>query len=312
MRGTARVPSVTHAMGCRAPSRTRVVAAALLASSGGASAAATPNGGLRQQPGAAGCITETGSGGACADGRDLLGASDLAASADGRFIYAAVPGSDAVVAFSRDAATGALSELMCVSETGSGGRCLETGALALLPGRDGCVGCGKDLYLRTRVDAGPALEGAWTVAVSPDGKFVYGGGAGITGFARDPRGALTRIAGESGCAVPAGSSLTGCMVARGVSARGRMLVAPGRVPGEGRLLLHGVGRRGQRRGSHCRAPHHRSDARCEDPRQAGESCPCASPPPLSASCAGRASCASSPSSPFVGPAAVRLGACGCR
>ncbi len=429
----------------RASLEAATVAVALLASIGGAAAAPTPSGGLRQPAGAVGCITETGSGGACADGHDLLGVSDLVASADGRYLYAAAPGSDAVVVFARDAGTGALTEISCVSETGSDGRCLdgrklesvrrlaispdglhvyaassvpasgedfedavavlvrdptsgrlspvsgaagcvseggaddgctqavpikdpsglvvspdgrnvyvvsldskpspagdqhgvaalardprsgalsyvgyvdlcgtvkavdaycgnlvdvgisadgrhvyaatriavyplsrqtgsgalalvpgslagyhlyglgsvavspdgrtvyaaaydfdhggvnvaarnpETGALALLPGTDGCVGFGKDLYLPTCVDAGPALEGAWTVAVSPDGKFVYGGGAGISGFARDARGALARIAGESGCAVPAGSAIQGCTATRGVSSLGRMLVAP--------------------------------------------------------------------------------------
>lgn len=451
MRGVSlapRVEAVLLSSAARAlslTSRSATLVFCLLATVTGASAAPTPTGGLRQPTGAAGCISETGSGGACADGHDLLGAADIVASADGRYLYAAAPASDAVVVFARDAGTGALREISCVSETGSDGRCLdgrklesvrrlaispdglhvyaassvpasgedfedavavlvrdptsgrlspvagaagcvseggaddgctqavpikdpsglvvspdgrnvyvvsqgsgstpegdqhgvtalardpksgalsyvgyvdlcasakavdpycaslvdvaispdgrhvyvatqiavytlsrqtgsgalalvpgslegyhlyglgsvavspdgrsvyaaaydfdhggvnvaarnpETGALALLPGRDGCVGFGKDLYLPTCVDAGPALEGAWTVAVSPDGKFVYGGGAGISGFARDPRGALTRIAGESGCAVPAGSSLTGCTATRGVSALGRMLVAP--------------------------------------------------------------------------------------
>jgi 6-phosphogluconolactonase (cycloisomerase 2 family) len=144
-----------------------------------AGASAQAGGGLSQLAGTAGCVSETGSGGECADGKALDRASAIAPSADGKHTYVASSGSDAVVAFSRDKSTGVLSQLAgtagCVSEDGSGGECTD----------------------------GKALAGASKVAVSADGKHVYvasPGGDAVAIFARDKKsGALSQLAGIAGC-----------------------------------------------------------------------------------------------------------------
>jgi hypothetical protein len=80
-------------------------------------------GALAQLGGAAGCIAEYGDGVACAVGTGLREAVFLTVSPDGQHVYAASQLSDAVAAFSRNALTGALTQLSgvagCVSEDGS-------------------------------------------------------------------------------------------------------------------------------------------------------------------------------------------------
>ena len=66
-------------------------------------------GALTQLPGTAACVSKDGSGGACAVGRGLDGPGSVAVSSDGRHVYVASYGSDAVAAFSRDRLTGALT-----------------------------------------------------------------------------------------------------------------------------------------------------------------------------------------------------------
>jgi DNA-binding beta-propeller fold protein YncE len=96
-----------------------------------------------------GCVSETGSGGACADGKALDGASSVKVSGDGKNVYLASITSDAVAAFSRNTTTGELAQLGgttgCTSETGSGGDCAD----------------------------GKALDGADGLAISPDGYSLY-------------------------------------------------------------------------------------------------------------------------------------------
>jgi DNA-binding beta-propeller fold protein YncE len=91
-------------------------------------------GSLFQPPAA--CVSETGSGGVCADGKALGGAQSVAVRPDGQRVYVASPGSDAVAAFRRNVTTSALTQLVgsdglggCVSETGSGGECRDVKAL---------------------------------------------------------------------------------------------------------------------------------------------------------------------------------------
>jgi DNA-binding beta-propeller fold protein YncE len=106
-------------------------------------------GALTQKTGTAGCVSEDGSGGSCTDGVGLENVYSVAAGPDGRSVYVASFTSDAVAAFDRDAATGALTQKAgtagCVSEDGSGGACTD----------------------------GVALDGASSVAVSLDGRNVY-------------------------------------------------------------------------------------------------------------------------------------------
>jgi DNA-binding beta-propeller fold protein YncE len=153
---------------------------------------------LAQLPGLAACVSEDGSGGACADGVGLEDAFGVVVSPDGRHVYVVSYGSNALAAFARDKATGALTQLSglaaCVSEDGSGGACAD----------------------------GVGLEGAIALAMSPDGKHVYLAAErndAVSVFARHlSTGALTQLAGTDGCVSEDGSA--------GACADGKALVEP--------------------------------------------------------------------------------------
>jgi DNA-binding beta-propeller fold protein YncE len=132
-----------------------------------------------------GCISEDGSGGACADGKGLNKVQGITVSPDGKHVYAASFMSDAVAAFTRDSSTGALSQLAgldgCISEDGSGGACTD----------------------------GKGLDGATAVVVSPDGANVYVAsrtGNAVAVFARNAiSGVLSQLLGTAGCVSVDGS-----------------------------------------------------------------------------------------------------------
>jgi sugar lactone lactonase YvrE len=102
-------------------------------------------GAIKEPAGAAGCVSEDGSG-PCTDGHGLSGANGVAVSSDGKNVY--VTSDNAVLRFKRNRTTGAIKEPAgaagCVSEDGSG------------PCADG-----------------RALAGTFGLAVSRDGKSVY-------------------------------------------------------------------------------------------------------------------------------------------
>jgi 6-phosphogluconolactonase (cycloisomerase 2 family) len=162
-------------------------------------------GALRQLAGTTGCVSETGTGGACADGTALDGARGVAVSPDGKSVYVAAFFSDAVATFSRDESTGALSQLGglsgCVSETGSGGACAD----------------------------GTALDGVRSVTVSPDGKNVYAASetsGAVSVFARNgTTGALTQLAGTAGCVSQTGTGGS-CIDGRALAGAGDVTVTP--------------------------------------------------------------------------------------
>lgn len=170
--------------------RTRlwILAAGIAAMYGGgaAPAGASP---IVQLPGPLGCLTPGGAGG-CADSGPLLGARAIAIAPDGRTAYVAQPGSDGIVAFDADPATGALAR------------------------RPGAV-------------TGNGLKNVVSVAVSADGRWVAAGSngtqapgadapafdSGVSLFGRDPAtGALT----PNGCVTQGGAD--GCADGRGLGA----------------------------------------------------------------------------------------------
>ncbi|MDG2304233.1 MAG: beta-propeller fold lactonase family protein [Candidatus Binatia bacterium] len=138
----------------------------------------TGSGALIQQAGTSGCVTDDGSGGACADGRALQGARDVALDKKAKHLYVAAPGDDAIAVFARD----------------------KTGTILQLAGTDGCVsddGTGGECAI------GVALDGARSVTVGPKGKFVHATSLhddAVTVFARDKKtGVLTQLPGTDGC-----------------------------------------------------------------------------------------------------------------
>jgi len=161
----------------------------------------TLTGELTQKAGAAGCVTDDGSGGACTDGSALLGVSLPVVSPDGKNVYAVSFTSSAIAVFDRDTGTGALTQKAgtggCISDDGSGGACAD----------------------------GFQLVNPSSAAISPDGRNLYvvagftGSSNAITVFDRDPlTGALAQKAGLAGCVSETGSG--------GLCTDGRGLVSP--------------------------------------------------------------------------------------
>ncbi len=134
---------------------------------------------ITQLAGTAACVSDSGTSGACADGTALLDAWTPFLSPDGAHLYVASPGSDGLAVFSRDAATGALTQLGwpsgCITETGSFFACTD----------------------------GVALSLPYGVAVSPDGAHVYSTSwwyNAVAAFARNSAtGALTQLPGTAAC-----------------------------------------------------------------------------------------------------------------
>ena len=153
--------------------------------------------GLSQAEGAAGCIANGGGTEGCAPGRGLAGPVDLAVSRDGRNVYVASAIGDAIAILARNRATGVLSQAPgragCISQGGTGGRCIR----------------------------GRALDEVWSVAVSPDGRNVYGVSAKVNmlgAMARDPStGRLTQLPGRYGCFIRGHGGLFGCPEGRGLT-----------------------------------------------------------------------------------------------
>lgn len=140
-------------------------------------------GALRQLFGTSGCATNRlhpdASGCSTADG--IKGALGLALSPDDHNLYVAGIDGWSVAAFSRDASTGALTQL-----SGSGA-CIKDPPAK----QTSCPAVGRGLH------------GARWVTVSPDGKNVYvtsPAGDDIAAFARDAdSGALTQLSGDDAC-----------------------------------------------------------------------------------------------------------------
>ncbi|HEV7483269.1 MAG TPA: hypothetical protein VGO13_09240 [Solirubrobacterales bacterium] len=133
----------------------------------------------------------------------LLGSRALALSPDGKNLYVASSGSDAIAIFSRNPRDGTLRQA---------------------PGRGGCIG------LDGAGGCAPAigLDGPNSVAVSPDGGNVYAtsfNSEAVTVFHRNRKtGALTQPFDGSGCV--ARVSLPGCVIGRGLGGPDVIAVSP--------------------------------------------------------------------------------------
>ncbi len=223
---------------------------------------------LEQLPGQAGCVSDSGTGGMCADGTALAAAAWVAVSPDGRNAYAVSTTSDSVVVFDRDPTTGALlqktSTAGCVSEDGSGGACAngvaldEPNAVVVSPDgrnvyvttgftthgaiavfdRDPATGqlsqhagtgaCVSDSGNGGACADGRALLFASEAVLSADGRHVYVAavyGNGVAVFDRDPAtGALTQKAGAAGCLSE--SSPDGCAAGIAMQGSRRLVLSP--------------------------------------------------------------------------------------
>lgn len=118
------------------------------------------DGGLTQKPGAAACVSDDGSEGACTDGRAMSGASALAVAPDGATVYVMSDFSDAVAVFARalgpGPSLGALTQRPgtagCLSEDGAGG-CADGAGLEGDAGFGAAVSSsGSNVYAVSRAD----------------------------------------------------------------------------------------------------------------------------------------------------------------
>jgi 6-phosphogluconolactonase (cycloisomerase 2 family) len=152
-------------------------------------------GAVTQLTGLDGCISNDGSSeegaATCTNGVGIDGPFGIDVTRDGKNLYVGLYDINGLSAFSRDAATGKLTQLGglsgCISSDGSSS--------------DGAGTCQN----------GRSLTFPYDVTVSPDGLNVYvgnyAGSGAITAFRRDPAtGALAQIPGLDGCYTPDGAS----------------------------------------------------------------------------------------------------------
>lgn len=122
-----------------------------------AMAGAAPTGGLKQLPGASGCISgENPVPAGCQSVRALQNIGDVVVSPDGKNVYASSTSLDAIVAFNRNTATGVLTQKDSI--TG----CITSDATVASPPHS----CNL-------IPTASALDGVTAIAISPDGENLY-------------------------------------------------------------------------------------------------------------------------------------------
>lgn len=150
------------------------------------------NGQLTQASDETGCVTAVPTTN-CSTALAMTAIEGLAVSGDGTSVFVAAPGSNAVLAFSRNPVDGSLVQ---VDD--------ETGCITYAP----LAGCAT----------GRQIEGANAVAVSPDDSDVYVTSllsSSTTSFARSlTTGGIQQLAGALGCSVWLGAA--GCFPAKGM------------------------------------------------------------------------------------------------
>lgn len=171
---------------------------------------------LTQLPGADGCLTADGAGetGVCTDIRGPLAPNTVRLSADQRFVYVTDFGDPGgVFTFSRDPATGTLTQL---------------------PGTDGCItGDGSSEDGAGTCQDGRLVRDDRAVTLTPDGRHALVAdfnGEGVEVFDRDPQtGVLTVRADQASCITQtgdAGGTAGACLNGRTLSSAYQVAVAP--------------------------------------------------------------------------------------
>ena len=159
---------------------------------------------LTQRAGTAGCASENGSGGQCADVRAVSSADPIVIGPGGKQVYVGGWGGGVGV-FDRNVTTGALTQKAgvagCFTADGSLGGVAGTCSVAR------GLGAARDIH------------------ISPDGANVYVGGDSIVVFNRNATtGALTQQAGTAGCWVAVAAS--GCSVGNAIGTQRQFSMSP--------------------------------------------------------------------------------------
>ena len=164
-------------------------------------ALAAQPGALTQPAGVAGCVSQTG--GTCAQGHGLGGATAVAVSPDGRNVYVVSQGTQALAAFTRDAGSGALTELGCFTLWVNGDpQCAKLAAGLSAPVAVTVSEDGRSVYVANTMHevtvfqrdlqtgglsqpAGQPCVGSWGSAGCPGGSSALAGAADVVTIGDD-------------------------------------------------------------------------------------------------------------------------------